>query len=114
MRKRRRQHRFTVRGHPIAKARPRFSGKHVYTPKRTLTAQASIAEAYDGPFFEGPVSVSCVFSKDRTVITITELEEDPSVLRGDTTNYLKTVEDALNGVAYEDDRQVQRVVGKKR
>jgi Holliday junction resolvase RusA-like endonuclease len=55
-----------------------------------------------------------VFSMKRTIITIRSLDEEDSTLRGDTTNYLKTVEDALNGIAYEDDRQVQRVVGRKK
>ena len=30
------------------------------------------------------------------------------------TNYLKTVEDALNGVAYADDKQILRVRGSKK
>ncbi len=107
-------HKFTVRGRPIAKGRPRFGAKRVYTPKRTVEAEAAIAAAYNGPYFEGPVSISCVFSMKRTIITIRSLDEEDSTLRGDTTNYLKTVEDALNGIAYDDDRQVQRVVGRKK
>jgi len=108
------QHKFVVRKRPTVKGRPRFSKGRTYTPKATVDAERDIAESYDGPFFEGPVSISCVFSQERTVITLRSLDEEPSRLRGDTTNYLKLVEDALQGVAYEDDRQVQRVVGKKR
>jgi len=109
------RHRFTVRGRPIAKGRPRFGAKRVYTPKRTVDAEAVIAAAYNGPYFDGPVSMSCVFHLDRTVITINGLnDDDKSPLRGDTTNYLKTVEDALNGVAYNDDKQILRIRGSKR
>lgn len=108
------QHKFVVRRAPITKGRPRFSKGRTYTPKSTVDAERAIAEEYDGPFFDGPVSISCVFSKKRTVITIRSLDEELSSLRGDTTNYLKLVEDALQGVAFDDDRQVQRVVGKKK
>ena len=60
------------------------------------------------------MSLSCVFTAKRTQVTITELDESVNTLRGDTTNYLKAVEDALNGVAYEDDLQIYRIVGKKK
>ena len=48
------------------------------------------------------------------MISITEVDQEESKLTGDTTYYLKAVEDALNGIAYEDDRQIQRIVGKKK
>lgn len=35
--------------------------------------------------------------------------EKTSPLRGDIDNYVKTVMDALNGKAYADDRQVQKL-----
>jgi crossover junction endodeoxyribonuclease RusA len=108
------QHKFTVKGRPLVKGRPRFARGRAYTPKNTLDGEKRIAEAYNGPFFEGPISISCVFSWKRTTITIRSLDEEKSRLRGDTTNYLKLVEDGLNGVAYEDDRQVQRIVGRKK
>ena len=108
-------HRFTVRARPIAKGRPRFGQKRVFPPKRTAAAEAVIAAAYNGPYFDGPISMSCVFHLDRTVITIKSLDDDDqSPLQGDTTNYLKTVEDALNGVAYADDKQILRVRGSKK
>jgi len=106
-------YKFVVKERPKAKGRPRFGQGRTYTPKGTIDAEASIAAAYNGPKFEGPVSMSCVFSPTRTTITITPLEVDTSTLRGDVSNYLKLVEDALNGLAYDDDRQVHRLIGRK-
>jgi crossover junction endodeoxyribonuclease RusA len=107
-------YRFTVRSAPRAKGRPRFGKGRTYTPKGTVDAEAVIAEAYKGPKFEGPVSMACVFSKDRFTITLTPMNIEKSMLRGDVSNYLKLVEDALNGLAYDDDRQVHRLIGKKK
>jgi Holliday junction resolvase RusA-like endonuclease len=109
-----RTYRFTVKGQPRAKGRPRFGKGRTYTPHGTVVAEAKIAAAYAGPKFEGPVSLACVFSNDRVTITLTPMEIDKSPLRGDVSNYLKLVEDALNGHAYEDDRQVHRLIGKKK
>ncbi|MBT98452.1 MAG: hypothetical protein CL902_07485 [Dehalococcoidia bacterium] len=106
-------HKFTVRTSPRVKGRPRFARGRTYTPKSTTDAEQIIAEAYRGPKFEGPVSLSCVFQKDKILISLTPLEVERSPLRGDVSNYLKLVEDALNGLAYDDDRQVHRLVGRK-
>jgi Holliday junction resolvase RusA-like endonuclease len=94
-----RSYKFTVPGKPKVKGRPRFARGRTYTPKSTL---------------EGPISISCVFTSKRTQVTISELDESDTKLRGDTTNYLKAVEDALNGVAYDDDIMVYRIVGRKK
>ena len=59
-------------------------------------------------------SLLAVFTSKRTQVTISELEDSETKLRGDTTNYLKAVEDALNGVAYDDDIMVYRIVGRKK
>ena len=97
-----RSYKFTIPGKPKVKGRPRFTKHgHAYTPANTAIHEKLIREYYKGPKFEGPVSLSCVFTAVNT-------------LRGDTTNYLKAVEDALNGVAYEDDLQIYRIVGKKK
>jgi len=106
-------YRFTVRTRPKAKGRPRFGKGRTYTPKGTVDAEQVIADAYKGPKFEGAVSLACAFSKDRITITLTPMEMEQSSLRGDVSNYLKLVEDALNGHAYDDDRQVHRLIGKK-
>ena len=73
-----------------------------------------VKEYYNGPLFEGPVSMSIVLSDKRAVVTITEMDFKESPLRGDISNYVKGIEDALNGLAYTDDRQIHRLVGKKK
>tara|TARA_B100001540_G_scaffold278521_1_gene266716 strand:- start:3460 stop:3798 length:339 start_codon:yes stop_codon:yes gene_type:complete len=108
-------YKFTVPVRPKVKGRPRFSKKgYAYTPKNTRDYENAVKEHYKGPLFEGPISMSVVLSKEKAQITITPLEVEESKLRGDTTNYLKAIEDALNGIAYKDDIQIQRIVGKKK
>ena len=111
---RKRSYKFTVPGKPKVKGRPRFARGSTYTPKSTLEPEDPIRNHYDGPKVEGPISISCVFTSKRTQVTISELEDSETKLRGDTTNYLKAVEDALNGVAYDDDIMVYRIVGRKK
>lgn len=104
---------------PIAKGRPRLGRRgKVYTPERTLIAEATIAESYEearGPFYQGPVSIEATFDPKGIDVTITPLEEThTSSLRGDTDNYLKLLCDALNEVAYPDDKKVMIIRGEKR
>lgn len=82
-------------------------GRRVFTPARTLEAEAIIKSLYRGPLYEVPVSMAIKFYVDKIELTITPLpEHTPSKLRGDLDNYVKLVSDALNGVGYLDDRQV--------
>jgi crossover junction endodeoxyribonuclease RusA len=109
---------FTIDRAPTVKGRPRLGRRgRVFTPEKTLVAEAIIAEQYrklGGPFYECPVSIEAVFTPESTEITITPLSEHTSKLRGDTDNYLKLVGDALNGVAYPDDKAVMIIRGEKR
>jgi len=85
----------------------------VFTPQRTLDAEAAIAAAWDGPKFEGPLKLEVTFGYDHMVVTVEKYPDATSRLRGDVDNYLKTVMDGLNGVAWEDDKQVMAVFGEK-
>lgn len=108
---------FTAVGRPKSKERPRMNTLTgvAYTPSSTREATKQFAAQYDGPKFEGPVRVHLEFYKDRTEVVITEVErETPSKLRGDIDNYMKLVLDALNGKAWDDDRQVVEVEAFKR
>jgi Holliday junction resolvase RusA-like endonuclease len=83
----------------------------VYTPQRSYDAMEIVKAAYRGPLFEGPLKLECDFYYDHSVITICE---HPgilvvSTLRGDTSNYVKLVEDALNGIAYADDKSIVEI-----
>jgi Holliday junction resolvase RusA-like endonuclease len=85
----------------------------MYTDKATREYEQAIKDAYDGPLFDGPVSMSVTFTKDKITITLSEMEGQSS-LRGDIDNYVKSIMDGLNGVAYKDDGQVLNIRAHKR
>ena len=95
---------------PRSKQRPRSTRSgHTYTPKETREYEKLISELYVGNLFaDNPLEVELVFDNDKTTIVITELKppKNPSKLRGDIDNYAKAILDALNGVAYTDDKQI--------
>lgn len=110
------QHKFVIRARPKAKERPRFSKQgYAYTSAKTREFEKLVRESYDGPMFDGPVSLALTFTLDRITVSITEMVDEPeSKLRGDVDNYIKSISDALNGVAYADDRQVHKLSGRKK
>jgi Holliday junction resolvase RusA-like endonuclease len=109
---------FVVETKPVVKGRPRLGRRgRVFTPVRTLQAEAVIAEHYKsigGPYYEIPVQLDAIFYSNRIEATLTPLLDHTSGLRGDTDNYLKLLCDALNGVAFPDDKQVMIIRGEKR
>lgn len=110
-------YRFTVPNRPRAKGRPRMTRRgRVYTPKSTHEFERHVAASYGkGPTFEGPVSVSIIFSKDKTKVYIKSIPESTkSSLTGDIDNYCKALLDGLNGVAWEDDKIVYHLKAEKR
>ncbi len=110
---------FVVLGAPQGKARPRFSRKSgtVYTPKKTANYEKKIAAEYrrnGGPMFPAgtyvSVHVKAIFPIPQSWSKAKKQEAIDDLLRPDKKpdidNILKVVLDALNGVAYEDDKQV--------
>ena len=110
---------FVVLGAPQGKARPRFSRKSgtVYTPKKTAAYEKKIATEYQrngGTCYSAGtyvrVHVKAVFpipqswSKAKRQLAADELLRPDK--KPDIDNILKVVLDALNGVAYDDDKQV--------
>lgn len=97
---------FFVPGEPISWARAGRSGRRSFTPKRVRDAQAHItvefwkAHPHHVPW-DGDVSLSVQFF-------------NANRRRRDIDNQLKLVMDALNGVVWVDDVEVQRVTAERR
>ena len=108
-------HSFTISGRPKPKERPRtVRAGRTYTPRTTLEVQQQIADQYAGPVFEGPVSLEVILAPDYTHVVISDLPADHrSKLGGDLDNYLKLLGDALQGVAYKNDKQIHRIIARK-
>ena len=116
---------FTVYGAAVPKQRPRISGNRAYTPKRTKDYEERVLEefrsSYRGffPAFgkDTPVRI-CIsiyqeipksWSKKKRLQA--ELGEIVPLSRnGDVDNIAKSILDALNGFAYEDDCQVTTLI----
>ena len=100
---------FSIR--PQSKQRPRMTRTgRTYTPKQTVEFENTIASMYKGPLFnkDTHLRVGLKFSLGNIELSIEEILPDPapSKLRGDIDNYAKSILDALNGVAYADDKQI--------
>jgi crossover junction endodeoxyribonuclease RusA len=108
------QYQFTIPIRPKSKGRPRVTKNGTFTPKATREYEAAVKSYYKGPKFDGPVSLTISLYKDKAFVTIKEVDVDFSPLRGDISNYVKGIEDALNGLAYDDDRQIHLLKGSKK
>jgi len=96
-------YKFTVRGEPLPKERPRVLRGHTYTPRRTLEAERGVREAASLAGVRprrGPVMLSVVFYRSTR-------------RRVDLDNLVKLVQDALNGYAWEDDSQIEALSARK-
>ena len=117
--------RFTVLGTAVPKQRPRISGRRAYTPKRTKDYEERVLNefrsSYRGffPAFGKDVPVRICISviqeiprswskKKRAQAESGEIV--PLSRNGDVDNIAKSILDALNGFAYEDDCQVTTLI----
>lgn len=114
---------FTVPGEPIAKGRPRFSKYgQTYTPQRTAVYETLVRLEYErqceGVFFEKGVPLRMIVHAYCAIPKATTKKKRVEMLSGvlwptkrpDCSNLVKTIEDGLNGVAYEDDSQIVSLV----
>jgi crossover junction endodeoxyribonuclease RusA len=91
--------RFTVTGNPIPKARPRVVHGHTYTPAETTRAEQRVqmhARKARVRCTDQPVFLWLAFYRE-------------NALSCDLDNLIKLVQDALNGLAWKDDRQIVQV-----
>ena len=114
---------FEIAGEPMGKQRPKFSraGNYVrtYTPKETVNYEQWVKMCYKQAGGEhlgtGPITIGIgiyykipkSFSKKKRQQAL-ERKIVPTV-KPDCDNVLKIICDSLNGIAYEDDKQIAYV-----
>ena len=107
---------FNIPIKPKAKGRPRAGRNGMYTDKSTREYEDAIRQAYidlDLPKLEGNLQITVNFQKDNIWVQLISVKEE-SKLRGDVDNYVKSLLDGLNGVAYDDDKQIVNLKAFKR
>lgn len=117
---------FIVEGEPQGKARPRFSRRSgtVYTPSKTARYEKQIKAAFlaaGGKMIPSDcyvsVTVNAYFAIPKSYTKGKRLACEHNINRPDKKpdidNVVKVVLDALNKVAYEDDKQVIEVICRK-
>lgn len=119
---------FDVMGEPVPKGRPRVTMRggmaRAYTPKKTEDYEKLVQMAYfqqcRGVKFESPIEIEMTFefcvpkSTTKTVKTKMLSGEVLHIKRPDVDNLIKSVADALNGIAYNDDAQIVSIIARKR
>mgnify|MGYP004577706045 FL=1 len=111
---------FVVYGKPQAKQRPRFTRSgHVYTPKETASYENLVKISYREKYGEmmlknairADITVSVAIPKSVSKKKFWEMQGNNiyPTKKPDCDNIIKSILDSLNGVAYEDDKQVVKV-----
>lgn len=102
---------FTILEEPQGKGRPKFTrAGHAYTPEKTRDYERFVRTMYHGAKFDGALTVrikACMKKPMRGAGAYPTKTPDAD-------NIAKAILDALNGVAYDDDKQVVNLVVMKR
>jgi Holliday junction resolvase RusA-like endonuclease len=104
----------TILMQPVPKGRPRFTrGGFAYTPTKTRTAEKFIKAFIQGyPKLPADIplamTVTFYFLRPKTA-----KKRQWHTVKPDLTNLVKTVEDAANGILYNDDSQIVRMLIRK-
>lgn len=114
---------FTVKGQPKGKGRPRFTKNgHVYTPESTRIYEEEIKirykEKYKNEMLDGNIAVEVFINKKPAsylgIKKYNKLLGKYCNIKPDTDNVVKAVLDALNGVAYADNKNVVEIYAVKK
>jgi Holliday junction resolvase RusA-like endonuclease len=114
--------RFEILGRVQPKQRPRFSKGHTYTPKKTLDYEKHVRDAYPSDYkFKGQVKVKIIIfyevpksaKKDVAKQMLSHTIRPTGRHFGDLDNSIKSILDALNGLAYDDDAQVVDILARR-
>lgn len=115
----------TIDGVPVAKGRPRLGRYGTYTPKKTQEYEEYVKMCWVAKYgaiqpSEQPLEMNIVFympipkgysKKQKAEILSGRLKH---IKKPDVDNLIKSVLDALNGLAYADDSQIIKVTAVKR
>jgi len=121
---------FEVIGIPVAKGRPRVSKFGTFTPQKTVYYENLVSYTFTQkyPLFkpyesELKMKITAVFEvpkswskkKQREALPITEdiLSAMGKTTKPDLDNIVKSITDALNGLAYKDDAQITSLLAHK-
>lgn len=115
---------FTVAGDPVGQGRPRFARRRgyvqTYDPPKSKEYKAKVAQSFQQAYMGEPltnpvkITIRAVFgvpksySKERTKACLEGLEWPTK--KPDFDNIVKGVCDALNGLAYQDDKQIVQAI----
>lgn len=103
---------FRVYGEVRGQGRPRvdYNRRRLYKDKRDIKAERRIKDAYinsgGGHFGNKPLMLIVISHRHLPASKPKRITHESDVLRPDGTNVLKSVEDALNGIAWHDDSQI--------
>lgn len=113
---------FIIPGRPVGKGRPRFTKNgHCWTPEKTVAYERDIKMAYWSTSghrkYEADkalaVDIVLYYPRPKSMAKYKRLMAQKGILRPivkpDVDNVIKAILDALNGVAFEDDRQIVQV-----
>ena len=113
---------FTIPGPAQAKQRPRVNIRtgRIYTPSATHKYEKLVKESYgDNPCFKNQfISIKILF-KFEVPKSYSKKERDEALAgnlrptKGDIDNYIKSVLDGLNKVAFLDDRYICNITAEK-
>jgi len=113
----------TIPGPPVGKQRARVcrSG-HAFTPAKTVNYEALVKQTFAAKYpdfvpMPGPVRMILSIYLMPSKKTQRKLKEGIRVyptIKPDISNVLKSIEDALNGLAYVDDKQIISVYAEKK
>ena len=109
--------RATIQIRAVTKGRPRLGRRRkAYTPDKTVQFEKAIAAAWaeQNPDMEpltGPLYMRVIIGSEYVEIDLEELETParPKYITGDVDNYVKSISDGLNTVAYLDDKQIHHM-----
>lgn len=103
------RHTFEYVGPVRGQGRPRFGNGRTYKAKNDTRYEEALRTAYrasGGPCFDGAVEVSIFVQRALPKSAPKRVTMETDTHKPDPDNIAKSVLDALNGVAWEDDAQV--------